>query len=81
MAHVWELSRYKSPGRHDGNDREDADEDAGQSFADRALRETTQLHHSRYIALDWIPSTSNEVERLFSRAGLVFTVNRRAMHG
>ncbi|ETK86091.1 hypothetical protein L917_09089 [Phytophthora nicotianae] len=68
MAHVWELSPVKVSSfcnflhaisrlvdTH-GNGREDADEDVGRSFADRALRDTTQLHHSRYIALDWIPS-------------------------
>ncbi|KAE9046065.1 hypothetical protein PR002_g1893 [Phytophthora rubi] len=50
------------------------------SFAERVLRQSTTQPPSRYIDLRWIPSTSNEVERLFSRAGLVFSVYRRAMH-
>ena len=51
---------------------------AAVSFADQALIEDEDLVESQYIPLGWIPATSNEVERLFSRAGLVFSKMRRS---
>ena len=46
------------------------------SFAEQILRHSRK-QRSKYI--DWIPSTSCEVERLFSRAGHVLTCRRRSM--
>ena len=62
------------------NDVTESDGDQVLSFADQFLRESESNTSSRYIDLRWIPATSNEVERLFSRAGLVLTSRRRAMH-
>ncbi|KAG3133316.1 hypothetical protein PI124_g19744 [Phytophthora idaei] len=54
--------------------------EANLSFAKRVLLESNRQPRSRYIDLRWIPSISNEVERLFSRPGLAFSVYRRATH-
>ncbi|KAG2792530.1 hypothetical protein PC111_g23423 [Phytophthora cactorum] len=49
------------------------------SFADR-LQQSDGKTVSRFIDLPWIPSTSNDVERLFSTAGIVLTDRRQRMH-
>ncbi|ETP37440.1 hypothetical protein F442_14753 [Phytophthora nicotianae P10297] len=53
-------------------------EDAHQSFAEVALSQE-EVTSSREN-LKWIPPTSNDVERLFSRAGIVFSRLRRSLN-
>lgn len=60
------------------SDREEPEERL--SFAERLLKGGVRTKKSKYIDLAWIPATSNEVERLFSRAGLVLSERRRSMH-
>ncbi|KAG6945256.1 hypothetical protein JG688_00016653, partial [Phytophthora aleatoria] len=50
-----------------------------ESFADRLLQSNSKTA-SLFIDLRWIPSTSNDVERLFSTARLVLTDRRQRMH-
>ncbi|KAG3001584.1 hypothetical protein PC120_g20187 [Phytophthora cactorum] len=49
------------------------------SFANRLLQSDSKTA-SPFIDLRWIPSTSNDVERLFLTAGLVLTDRRHRMH-
>ncbi|KAE9341381.1 hypothetical protein PF008_g10647 [Phytophthora fragariae] len=60
-----------------------APEPSRESFADAALNRGAGRNGTRSdqppVDLSWIPATSNDVERLFSRAGLVFSSLRRAM--
>jgi hypothetical protein len=51
---------------------------ADDAFADEILRADPKK--SRCIYLRWIPTTSNDVERLFSTAGRVLTPERQAMN-
>ncbi|KAE9285139.1 hypothetical protein PR003_g26668 [Phytophthora rubi] len=59
-----------------GNDDE---EEENLSFAERLLR-VKGRKQSKFIDLRWIPPTSNDVERLFSKAGLVLTDRRQSLH-
>ncbi|KAE9036222.1 hypothetical protein PR001_g8930 [Phytophthora rubi] len=60
-----------------------APEPSRESFADAALNRGAGRNGTRSdqppVDLSWVPATSNDVERLFSRAGLVFSSLRRAM--
>ncbi|KAG7387153.1 hypothetical protein PHYPSEUDO_014673 [Phytophthora pseudosyringae] len=48
------------------------------SFADTALGEGSASPPQ--VDLRWVPPTSNDVERLFSRAGIVFSRLRRSLN-
>lgn len=54
------------------------EEEETKSFAAVALSKEAPKKAER-AELGWIPPTSNDVERLFSRAGLVFSRLRRSM--
>ncbi|DBA02742.1 TPA: hypothetical protein N0F65_010670 [Lagenidium giganteum] len=47
--------------------------------AEQALRSASQPKSSTYGDQSWISPTSNEVERLFSKAGRIFSRDRRGM--
>ncbi|DAZ95335.1 TPA: LOW QUALITY PROTEIN: hypothetical protein N0F65_002442 [Lagenidium giganteum] len=49
------------------------------SHPEQALRSASQPKSSTYGDLSWIPLTSNEVERLFSKAGRIFSRHQRGM--
>ncbi|KAJ0390251.1 hypothetical protein P43SY_010766 [Pythium insidiosum] len=57
-----------------------ATEKPRESFADAALSRSKTREATPRVDLQWIPATSNDVERLFSRAGLVYSSLRRAMN-
>ncbi|OWZ15590.1 hypothetical protein PHMEG_00010740 [Phytophthora megakarya] len=49
------------------------------SFAQAALQEKQVVSESKYVNFAWIPPTSDDVERLFSQAGRVYTDQRQGM--
>jgi hypothetical protein len=64
----------------ESSDEEEEEQDL--SFADGLLEGEDGNQSSprpSFIDLRWIPATSDEVERLFSRAGLVFSERRQGM--
>ena len=74
----------------DNNNNEEAsvtpdDEDEEMGFADviieseREAKKARLECQSKYIGFDWIPPTSNVVERLFSRAKIIMTERRQRM--
>ncbi|GMF12480.1 unnamed protein product [Phytophthora lilii] len=50
------------------------------SFAEAALAEENATAPQNQVDLRWIPPTSNDVERLFSRAGVVYSRIRRSLN-
>ncbi|GMF11141.1 unnamed protein product [Phytophthora lilii] len=50
------------------------------SFAEAALAEENETAPQNQVDLRWIPPTSNDVERLFSRAGVVYSRIRRSLN-
>ena len=50
------------------------------SLEEEAIRNVRRRVEIPYINLERIPPTSNEVERLFSKAGQIFTIRRQAMN-
>ena len=48
--------------------------------AARAMKKRGKMKKSSYINVDWIPPTSNEVERFFSSCKEVYTKYRKRLH-
>jgi hypothetical protein len=78
VAEARTLDKFKR--EDESSDEEEEEQDL--SFADELLEGEDGKQsspRSSFIDLRWIPATSNEVERLFSRAGLVFSERRQGM--
>lgn len=78
------LERFQLPDDDSDGDDSDDESDASSDFAldiikadEKVRRKETEP--SKYVPLHWIPPTSNDAERLFSRCRRVFTEFRRAM--
>ena len=76
------MERFKT-NNEDSDDEEPAQRhDYAEAVLDRERkrRKISAAQRSEFIPLNWIPSTNNENERVFSKNKHVFSDFRRAMH-
>ncbi|POM73738.1 Hypothetical protein PHPALM_9386 [Phytophthora palmivora] len=76
-AAVGKLLRPIDPIEY-GTVDDDNENDSKRPFADMTLHKRTAP--IRHIDLSWVPPTSNDVERLFSRTGIMFSRLRRSLN-
>ena len=76
------MERFKTANEDGDNVEPEERHDYAESVLDceSKRRRITEAQRSEYIPLNWIPSTNNENERVFSKNKHVFSDFRRAMN-
>jgi hypothetical protein len=76
------MERFKTLNEDSDGEEPEGRNDYAEAVLDRERkrRRSTEAQKSEYIPLDWIPSTNNENERVFSKNKHVFSDIRRAMN-
>ncbi|KAE8891566.1 hypothetical protein PF005_g10966 [Phytophthora fragariae] len=70
-------AEFRVPDAKDG--AEDQGDEPSTSFVAQAFKRRKTAKRSAYVDVGYVPSTSNECERLFSRAELIFSDLRKSM--